>query len=197
MALMANLFDTDNAPTIEPDQIVVGDRVTWRKKNLGTDYPSTAYTVAYVSRVSSGGGTHEFTVTGTADGNDYLFTITSIVSADFDTGHHHWQLEITRTSDSERIVIQTGSWDIITDLDNNVDPRTHAEIMLDKIETVLQGRADADVLSYSINGRSLSKIPPAELVEWRDHYRREVTLEHKEDHVRNGRAHGGTIKVRF
>ena len=194
---MANLFDTDNAPTIEPDRIVVGDRVTWRKTNLGVDYPSTAYSVKYVSRISSGGGTHEFQVTGTADDNDYLFTITSVASASFDLGHHHWQLEITRTSDSERIVVQTGSWDIITDLDNNVDPRSHAEIMLDKIETVLQGRADADVLSYSINGRSLSKIPPAELVEWRDYYRGEVVKEHKDDHVRNGRKHGGTIKVRF
>jgi hypothetical protein len=194
---MANLFDTDNAPTIEPDQIVVGDRVTWRKKNLGSDYPSTAYAVKYVSRLTSGGGTHEFQVTGTADGNDYLFTITSTASASFDIGDHHWQLEITRSSDSERIVTQTGSWHIITDLDNNVDPRSHAHIMLDKIETVLQGRADADVLSYSINGRSLSKIPPDELVQWRDHYRREVAFEHREDHVRNGRAHGGTIKVRF
>jgi len=194
---MANLFDADNAPTIEPDRIVVGDRSTWRKKNLGQDYPSTAYSVSYVSRVSSGGGTHEFVVTGSADGNDYLFTIASTESSDFDTGHHHWQLEITRTSDSERVVTQTGSWDIITDLDNNVDPRSHAEIMLDKIETVLQGRADADVLSYSINGRSLSKMQPSELVEWRDYYRREVTLEHKKDHVKNGRAHGGSIRVRF
>lgn len=194
---MANLFDTDNAPTIEPDQIVVGDRVTWRKKNLGQDYPSSTYSVAYVSRVSSGGGTHEFQVSGVADGDDYLFTITSVVSADFDIGHHHWQLEITRTSDSERIITQTGSWDIITDLDNNIDPRTHAEIMLDKIETVLQGRADADVLSYSINGRSLSKIPVTELVEWRDYYRAETVRQHRVDHVKNGRAHAGTIKVRF
>jgi hypothetical protein len=194
---MANLFDTDNAPTIEPDSIVVGDRVTWRKKNLGQDYPSSTYTVKYVSRSAQGGGTHEFQVSGTADGDDYLFTITSVLSANYDIGHHHWQLEITRTSDSERIVIQTGSWDVITDLDNNVDPRSHAEIMLDKIETVLQGRADADVLSYSINGRSLSKIPVTELVEWRDHYRREVVLQHRADHVRNGRAHSGTIKVRF
>ena len=195
--MMANLFDTDNAPTIEPDQIVIGDRVTWRKKNLGSDYPSTAYTVAYVSRRQSGGGSHEFTVTGTADGNDYLFTITSVASADFDPGHHHWQLEITRTSDSERIVTQTGSWDVISDLDNNVDPRTHAEIMVDKIETVLQGRADADVLSYSINGRSLSKIPPQELVEWRDYYRREAVMQHCKDHIKNGRATSASIKVRF
>ena len=111
--------------------------------------------------------------------------------------HHHWQLEVTRTSDSERIVIQTGSWDIITDLDNNVDPRSHAEIMVDKIETVLQGRADADVLSYSINGRSLSKIPPQELVEWRDYYKREAAMEHRHDHIKNGKATSATVKVRF
>lgn len=195
--MAVNLFDTDNAPTIEPDHLVVGDRVVWRKKDLATTYPSSTYTVAYVSRISSGGGTHEFTVTGSADGNDYLFTITSVTSAAFDLGHHHWQLEVTRTSDSERIVIQTGSWDIITDLDNNVDPRSHAEIMVDKIETVLQGRADADVLSYSINGRSLSKMPPNELVEWRDYYRREAMMAHRKDHIKNGRATSATIKVRF
>ena len=193
---MANLFDTDNAPTIEPDQIVVGDRVTWRKVGLGVDYPSSAYSVLYMSRIS-GSGNHEFNVSGSADGNDYLFTITSTASANFTLGNYHWQLEILRSSDSERIITQTGHWDIITDLDNNVDPRSHPEIMLDKIETVLEGRADADVLSYSINGRSLSKIPPDELVQWRDYYRREVAQEHKADHVRNGRAHGGTIKVRF
>lgn len=194
---MTNLFDTDNAPTLEPDQLVVGDRTVWRKTNLNSDYPSTEYSAAYVSRVSAGGGNHEFTVSGVADGNDYLFTITSVASADFDTGHHHWQLEITRTSDSERIVIATGSWDIITDLDNNVDPRSHAEIMIDKIETVLQGRADADVASYSIQGRSLTKISPDELIKWRDYYKAEAVMEERKDHIKNGRATSATIKYRF
>jgi hypothetical protein len=195
--MAVNLFDNANAPTLEPDKIVVGDRSVWRKKQLSATYPSAAYSVAYVSRVSSGGGNHEFQVSGVADGDDYLFTITSTASANFDTGHHHWQLEVTRTSDSERIVIQTGSWDIITDLDNNVDPRSHAEIMVDKIETVLQGRADADVLSYSINGRSLSKIPPQELVEWRDYYRREASMKHRQEHIKNGKSTSATVKVRF
>jgi len=194
---MANLFDTDNAPTLEPDKIVIGDRVIWRKKNLGVDYPSSAYTTEYVSRISSGGGTHEFKVSGVADDNDYLFTIASTASVDFDHGHHHWQLEIVRTSDSERIVIQTGSWDVITDLDNNVDPRDHAEIMVDKIESLLEGKADGDVQSYSIAGRSLTKMSPDELLQWREYYRREVVNKHRLDHIKNGRPHSGTIKVRF
>ena len=93
--------------------------------------------------------------------------------------------------------MQTGSWDIITDLDNNIDPRSHAEIMIEKIEAVLQGRADADIASYSIQGRSLTKIAPNELIEWRNFYRAELTMEHRKDHIKNGRATSATIKYRF
>lgn len=194
---MANAFDTDIAPTIEPDEIVVGDFAVWRKKDLGRDYPSASYTIKYISRDTGSGGVHEFQVTGTIDGSDYLFEISSADSASFTVEHHHWQLEVTRNSDNERVVLQRGSWDIVTDYDNAVDPRTHAEIMVNKIETVLEGRADADVLSYSINGRSLSKMPPNELVEWRDYYRRETAMQHRKDHIKNGRATSASIKMRF
>ena len=80
---MANLFDTDNAPELEPDKIVVGDRSVWRKVNLASDYPSTSYSAAYVSRMSSGGGSHEFTVTGVVDGNVMYRNIV------IDSVHHH------------------------------------------------------------------------------------------------------------
>ena len=194
---MVNVFDPAAAPSVEPERLVVGDRVTWRKLGLASDYPSTEYSLAYISRAASGAGNHEFQVPGVLSGSDYVFTIASADSADFDAGRHHWQLEVTRTSDAERAVILTGLWDIIEDLDNNVDPRSHAEIMVDKIEAVLQNRADADVLSYSINGRSLSKMPPSELMEWRDYYRREVVIEYRKAHARTGRPHSGTVKIRF
>ena len=194
---MVNVFDPAAAPSVEPERLVVGDRVTWRKPGLASDYPSTEYSLTYIIRAASGAGNHEFQVPGVLSGSDYVFTISSADSADFDAGRHHWQLEVTRTSDAERAVILTGLWDIIEDLDNNVDPRSHAEIMVDKIEAVLQNRADADVLSYSINGRSLSKMPPSELMEWRDYYRREVVIEYRKAHARTGRPHSGTVKIRF
>ena len=194
---MANLFNADNAPTEEPEQFVIGDFIQWKRTDLSTDYPNTTHTMAYVARIRAGGA-NEITISGTNSDSDYLFTANSAATANYVEGHYHWQLEVTETSSGNRIVVTTGEWEIIPDLDvNNADPRTHSEIMLDKIETVLQGRADADVLSYSINGRSLSKIPVTELVEWRDYYRSEVVKQHREDHVRNGRAHAGTIKVRF
>jgi len=194
---MANLFDAANSPTTEPLEIVVGDRVQFRRTDLGTDYPNDEYTATYVARIT-GGGANEITLTGTAYNDDYLFTVSSVDSAEFAPGYYHWQLEIVRNSDSERIVIDRGTFTTIVDLDvNQSDPRTHAEIMLDKLETVLQGRADGDVLSYSIAGRSLTKMSPEELVTWRDYYKREVVMERRKERVRRGLPTGATMVARF
>ena len=194
---MANQFDPANSPTIEPERIVVGDFIQWRRTDLGTDYPNDAYTATYVARIT-GGGSSEIQIAGTAYNSDYLFSASSSVSANFVAGFYHYQLEMVRNSDSERIVIDNGTFTAVVDLDvNGTDPRSHAEIMVDKIETVLQGRADADVLSYSINGRSLSKMPPNELVEWRDYYKREFLMEKRKERIRRKIASGATIVARF
>lgn len=194
---MANLFDAANSPTTEPTEIVVGDYIQWRRVDLGTDYPNTLYTATYVARIT-GGGANEIQLVGSAYNNDYLFAASSATSAEFVPGYYHWQLEIVRNSDSNRIVVDRGNFRAIVDLDaNQSDPRNHAEIMVDKIETVLQGRADADVLSYSINGRSLSKMAPTELSEWRDYYRREVLMERRKERARRGLPTGATMVARF
>jgi len=194
---MANLFDAANAPTTEPLEIVVGDFIQWKRTDLGADYPNDQYTATYVARIT-GGGASEITLTGTASGNDYLFTVDSATSADFVAGYYHWQLEIVRNSDSERLVLERGTFEAIVDLDvNNVDPRTHAEIMVDKIEAVLQNRADADVANYSIQGRSLVKLSIDDLLRWRDYYRNELAMEKRKERVRRGKSTGATIKARF
>lgn len=194
---MANRFDPANSPIIEPERIVVGDFIQWRRTDLGTDYPNDAYTATYVARIT-GGGSSEIQIAGTAYNSDYLFSASSSVSENFTAGFYHYQLEMVRNSDSERIVIDRGTFTAAVDLDvNGTDPRSHAEIMVDKIETVLQGRADADVLSYSINGRSLSKMPPNELVEWRDYYKREFLMEKRRERIRRKIASGATIVARF
>jgi hypothetical protein len=194
---MANLFDAANSPTQEPLEVVVGDFIQWRRTDLGADYPNDEYTATYVSRITRG-GSNEITLPGTAYGDDYLFTVSSADSAGFDPGYYHWQLEMVRDSDSERIVVDRGTFIAIPDLDaNQSDPRTHAEIMVDKIEAVLQNRADADVANYSINGRSLVKLSIDDLLKWRDYYRAELTMEKRKERVRRGKSTGATVKVRF
>lgn len=194
---MANLFDAASAPEGEPSEIVVGDFIQWKRSDLVTDYPTDEYTATYVARITGGGNT-EVQVTGTAYNGSYLFTVDSATSADFVAGYYHWQLEILRNSDSERVVVDRGAFTAIVDLDQGgADPRTHAEIMLTKIESLLEGKADSDVSNYSIQGRSLTKFGLDELLQWRDYYNAEVTKQKRLEEIRLGRKTASTVKVRF
>jgi len=195
---MANLFDAANAPEGAPETVVVGDFIQWKRSDLVQDYPVATHSATYVARIT-GGGANEIQVTGSeSDPTCYLFTVDSATSTDFVPGYYHWQLEVTETASGNRIVVDTGTFTALPDLDvNNTDPRTHAEIMLDKIQSILQGRADSDVSSYSIQGRSLSKMAINDLLQWRDYYRREVKKEKRDSDIKNGRGTSATVKVRF
>ena len=193
---MANLFDSANAPTGVPTEVVVGDFIQFKITQFSDDYSNSLFTMRFVARISTGGAT-EVNVAATASGDDYLFSISSATSADYTVGTYHYQLEIERNSDNERIVVDRGEIDIVTDYDNRVDPRQHAEIMLGKIESILEGKADSDVSSYSIAGRSLTKLSPDELVQWRDYYRREVSAIKRKEAIKHGRKPKSTILLRF
>jgi len=195
--ILANAFDAATAPEGEPLELVVGDYIQWKRSDLASDYPNDEYTATYIARIT-GGGASEIQIAGTAYNSSYLFTVDSATSADFIAGLYHWQLEIVRNSDSNRIVVDRNHFDVLVDLDNNnADPRTHAEIMLTKIETLLQGKADSDVANYAIQGRSLTKFSIAELLEWRDYYREEVGQQKRIEEIKLGRKTASTIKVRF
>lgn len=195
---MANLFDPANAPEGEPETVVVGDFIQWKRSDLVQDYPVATHSATYVARIT-GGGSNEIQLTATeSNPSYYLFTVTSDTSSSFVPGLYHWQLEVTETASGNRIVVGTGMFRALPDLDvNNSDPRSHAEIMLDKIQTILEGRADSDVSSYSIQGRSLAKMSISDLLEWRNYYRREVMKEKRDSDIQNGRKTSSTVKVRF
>lgn len=193
---MANLFDSANAPTGVPTEVVVGDFVQFKITQFSEDYSNSLFTMRFVARISTGGST-EIKVDATSLGDDYLFAVPSSTSANYSVGDYHYQLEIERNSDNERIIVDRGQIKVSTDFDNQVDPRHHAEIMLGKIEGILEGKADSDVSSYSIAGRSLTKLSPDELVQWRDYYRREVSAIKRKEAIKHGRKPKSTILLRF
>lgn len=194
---MANLFDPNEAPEGEPTEIVVGDFLQWKRSDLVADYPLASYSAEYVARIT-GGGANEIKIAATESGGTYLFTVDSDTSAEFSPGLYHWQLEITQTSSGNRVVVDIGDFEAIPDMDSNqADPRIHAEIMVDKIQTILEGKADSDVSSYSIAGRSLTKMSFQELVDARDYYKREVIAHNNRELVKRGKKNGATVQVRF
>lgn len=194
---MANLFDPDNAPEGEPLEVVVGDFIQWKRSDIASDYPPASFSAEYVARITAGGSS-EIIMPATEAGGTYLFTVSSADSADFTAGYYHWQLEVTETATGNRLVVDRGAFTAIVDLDvNNSDPRTHAEIMVAKIQSILEGKADSDVSSYSIAGRSLSKMTFDELMTARDNYRRELQQEIVKERIKRGKSSGSTVKVRF
>ena len=194
---MANLFDPDLAPEGEPKRVVVGDFLQWKRSDLVADYPLATHSAEYVARIHGGGDT-EIKLASTETDGTYLFTVDSATSAAFVAGRYYWQLEITQTSSGNRVVVDRGEFEAIPDLDSNqADPRSHAEIMVTKIESLLEGKADSDVTYYMINGRALTKMSYKELVEARDYYRAEAHRLRLLEDLKKGKTNGTTIKVKF
>lgn len=194
---MANLFDPDLAPEGEPTRVVVGDFLQWKRTDLVDDYPLATHSAEYVARINGGGET-EIKLAATETGGTYLFTVDSATSAAFLPGRYYWQLEVTQTSSGNRVVVDRGEFEAIPDLDSNqADPRSHAEIMVQKIESLLEGKADSDVTYYMINGRALTKMSYKELIEARNHYKAEAHRLLTIDNLKRGKSNGTTVKVRF
>jgi len=194
---LANLFDDSEAPETEPETFVAGDQVKWKRTDLGTDYPNTAYSLRYSSRLEGTGST-TFDVASADSGDDYLMTIAHGTTASLSTGVYHWQLYILRDSDSARLTFDGGTWEVKSNLDADTsDPRSHAKITLEAVEAVIEGRATKDQENYSIAGRSLSRTPVADLLSLRDYYRTEFTREQRVERRNNGTGTGARILARF
>ena len=192
---MANLF-TD-IPEKEPIVIYKGETVVWKRTDIGSDYDPSSHSMVWeASRETD--GSIRFSATVTESGTDYTFTLDNSATSSYTAGDYQWFLKVLQTSDSETIIIDSGK---LTVKDNYFattgDTRSHAKKMLEKIESILEGRADADVSSYSIQGRSLSKIGIAELLQWRDYYKAEYQKEIAKFRRDNKEGSGRVIKVQF
>ena len=195
---MSNIFDRVNYPTQEPDTLVVGDRWVWRRDDLVSDYPLDEYALEYRFTEDSTGNTNAFTIAATEAESTYLVEIASAVTASLTAGDYQWAAFIIRSSDSQRVVVDQGRTEILPNLQNTTaDLRSHAKKVLDAIEAVLENRASQDQMSYSIAGRSLSRMSIDDLMTFRNRYRAEYLREIKLARIKNKQASGNRIKVRF
>lgn len=185
---MGNLFDTTNYPQTEPKELIVADRWAWKRTDLGADYAPASYTLSYSCRLE-GAAQQTFSITASASGSDYLVEVSSTTTKNYTVGRYHWQAYITRNSDSERVMIDYGTWELKPNrVTSYADPRSHARKVLDAIEAVIEGRATKDQESYTIGDRSLSRTPIPELLQLRKEYQAEVRVENLKEAARNGKA---------
>lgn len=195
-----NQLDNSTAPHQTPTAIVAGDYVAWRNSSYVTDYPPASYTLAYNLR-REGTPAREITITGALDTEEFLFEITSAVSAEFETGLYFWDLQVTENATSNRATLDQGTLKIQADKANSAeDPRTMPRKMVAEIERAILGRAtnnQLDTLSYSLGVETSATRDTEKLNNHRDYWRRELIKANRKWRARNGRKHSGFIRAQF
>jgi hypothetical protein len=195
---MVNLFDQNNALTTEPTSVVIGTLVQWKRADLSDIYAPASYDLIYNIRLRNGDGVDKVVTATTATDGSFLVTLNANVTGAMVAGDYVWQAFISRKSDGAKVSVSQGNITLLSNLDQNgADNRSHAQIMVEKIQSLLEGRADKDVSSYSIQGRSLAKMSITDLMMWRDYYRKEVAKEKQDALIAAGKSSGATVKVRF
>ena len=167
---MSNAFDRENYSTKEPNTLVLGDYWSWKRDDLATDYPIGTYALTYEFHSDSGGGgTKKFTLTAVEADDTYYIESASSTTTGYAVGDYVWEAYITKTSSSNRIMVDSGRTSITENLANtNADLRSHAKKVLDALEAVIENRATMDQSSMSIAGRSLSRMSVDELLTFRN-----------------------------
>ena len=168
---MANKFD--EVPGVEPRDLISSDLWTWTRDDLAADYPPADYTLRYnILGVSASPTT--FTFDAAESGGSFLVELSSATTASYAPGEYNWYAHIIRKSDSARITVGEGQWTVADNPFDGTDPRPYPVRLLAAIEGVIEGKLTKDVASYTIEGRSLVKIPLPELISLRDKLRGEV-----------------------
>jgi len=194
---MENLFDSANAPTNEPTEIQSGDFTQWKRTDLGEVYANDSFTLKYSARLEASSAV-EIEVTATASGSDYLVQLDSSTTGSFVTGVYLWQAYIVRDSDSERVKVDEGYWEVIADRDTDTtDPRSFEQKALDNIKALFEGRLTKDVSSFSIAGRQITKMDTAELTRLLEYFEARVAMERSKLNAKMGKKNPFTIKARF
>ena len=189
---MANLFNSVNYPTQVPDTLTIGDRFVWKRTAMVADYPIATYQVKYSFRLLSSAATEiAITATENSDPDEYIVEVGSSTTAAYTAGDYTYQEYVVRSSDSERIVYSTGIIKLEPNLDADTsDPRSSARKILDGLNAMLENRA-------SIDQMSLSRMTPAEIRDWQQHYQYIVSKETKKMRIKKGQPTGSEIKVKF
>lgn len=174
-------------PDQVPSSLIAGD--TWAFTRGYGDYPQPTWVATLYAEFRGS----QFSIAAVASGTSQSFAATAAATGGYKTGHYKWWVRVTDGTSS--FTVESGWFDVTPDpaATGTRDQRTWARRTLDALQCTLEGRASSDQLAMTIAGRSLSRIPLAELMTFRDKLRQEVRTE--EQGAKSGS--GRNIKVRF
>jgi hypothetical protein len=183
-------------PSKEPEKIYKGLSAVWQK-DLGA-YPSDEYDLSYYFYNESSPAT-AFGISAEPSGLSHYVNVAPSGTSTYTAGNYLWVSTITETSTGNKYLVEQGHWDVMPDPSSpgTTDVRSHAKTVLDKIEAVIEGRADSDTLSYTVAGRQLQKMPIDDLLKLRTYYYNLYISEIKAEETARELPDRDTVRIRF
>jgi len=183
------------------DPIIIGD--TLSLEYTLPDYSSDTYDIWIALRgvnatIDLKDG--ESGVTITKANGDFTIAVTAAATAGWAAGLYNYAIYAGKTSWSEKYQVYTGQVELKADISaqsSGYDGRSHSKKVLDAIEAVIENRASQDQQSYTIAGRSITKLSVDELLKFREYYKSLYNQELKKEKAANSDGTGQMVKARF
>jgi len=185
-----------------PSTIQAGDTIQWRDveaaDNLGNVVSSADYSLTYWLRTNT--ASEGSSVTGTAYGTGWEFTIAAATSAGFDAGVWYWQAIASKAGS----VITLGAGQLTVEralsyagTPGAFDGRSQAQIDLDAVQAAIRSIVSGGAKQYSIGSRSFTKLDLGELMERESKLKAEIKREQMAELIANGLGNPHNLFVRF
>lgn len=171
-----------------PPEISAG--LTFEAPISAPEFPASAWSLSLAMR-----GPSSIDIDAEAEGSGFRLVADAATTRVWAPGVYWYQIRATDGVDVQ--LVDEGQVRILEDLASagtGFDGRSHAEKVLAAIEAVIEGRASLDQSHYTINNRSLTRTPVADLLKLRNTYRAEVRAQRM---AKRGRSSARRHVVRF
>lgn len=151
-----------------PAQLWIGDDWSWSASFPDTPAPTWTLTYHFENAGYSAG------LAASAAGTEFAFAAAAAVTALFKAGSYHYSARLTNGSLAK--TLEEGWVDVLTNASasGSKDWRSPEQVALDNIREFIADPNSIRAASYSIQGRSLARIPFHELLDIRDRLQRDV-----------------------
>ena len=161
-----------------PDTIKAGFTYEWEEEF--SDYPSSEYSLSVTFVLLTSAATTK-TIAGTVSGAGFALTLTSAVSTDMTAGDY--QVITYAVKNSNKYILSEKACTVFANpLSTSGDQRSHARIVLDAINSVIEGRATAQTVNLSIDGATLSMMSHEDL--WKMKMRYEILVSQEDERAK-------------
>ena len=186
-----------------PTTIRAGDTVKWRDNptsdTFGNEVNSDAWTLKYYLRTNTWGD--GATITGSAYGTGWEFTIAAGTTTEFEAGTWYWQAVATK--DSEVLTLGNGRLEVTAALTYSGSPasfdgRSQAQKDLEAVQAAIRAIVSGGaVQEYRIGTRNLKKYELADLIQLEAKLKADVKREQQAELIANGLGNPRNMFVRF